>query len=247
MMLRQLKKLIRINLDDLLLIGGVLGGAFLLLQVVIAVVMAAVKPDGSILISHILLLTFAGFLTLGVTIGNVMVHFDQALRYGRTRRRALGLTMGVIGFETAFALGLVALLTWLERTFAPRLWMALSGASGYEVTVGGQVVRSAGTDAAFTLLVDGFAELAWWWYPLVLAGTVALGFIGAAVIHRFGSRGAWVLWAVFMVGCLGPQLIGKQAMLIGAWTQWTIAAAAVLLLAGLVWSVWSLLHAVIKS
>ena len=246
-MLRQLKQLIRLNLDDLVLIGGILGGAFLLLQVVIAIVMAVVETDGSILISHILLLTVAGFLSLCCTLGGVMLHFDQALRFGQTRRHALGLTAGLAGFEAAFTLALMALLIWLERTFAPRLWMLLSGASGYEVTVGGHVVRSAGTDATFTLLVDGFVGLSWWWYPLVLLGTAALGFMGAAVVQRFGSRGGWFLWAVFMVGCLGPQLIGKQALLIGDWTQWTIAAAAVLLPAGLIWSVWSLLHAVIKS
>ena len=44
-----------------------------------------------------------------------MFSFDLALRFGQTRRRALGLALGVISFETAFAMALGGALAALER------------------------------------------------------------------------------------------------------------------------------------
>ena len=54
------------------------------------------------------------------------------------------------------------------------------------------------------------------------------------------------MWAIWMGLCFGPQLLGQNAYLIGQWSIGLIAGVAVLVAAGLVWAVWSLLHAVVR-
>ena len=89
-----LKKLIKLNLDDLALYLGVEGGLFLLIQIVIGCVMYFGRPTDSITVSCILFPIVGGFCALIAGISHVGVSFDQALRFGQTRRRALGLTLG---------------------------------------------------------------------------------------------------------------------------------------------------------
>ena len=109
-----LKKLIRLNADDLLLCGGVIGGAFLLLHIITAVAVRLSGEGSSLLLSGILLPITAGILILFVSASHVAVTFDQALRFGQTRRRALGLSLGVAGFEALFTMGLAILLSLIH-------------------------------------------------------------------------------------------------------------------------------------
>lgn len=233
-----LKKLIRLNWDDLAVYSGILGGVFLLIQLIVGGVMVIQKPDESILISELILMLVSGFLVLVAALSHVMIHFPWAVQYGRTRKNALGLTMGLLGAETLFILALTALLSWAERTLFPHLWAKLTGFSHFEVVAGG----SNGSGLPSTLLVNSF-ELEWWWLPLVLLGAAALGIIGGAVIQRFGSRGGWTVWTLFMVGMLFGQSIPWE---FHTTIDWLIPTLVVLVVLGLVWSIWSLLHAVIK-
>lgn len=90
-------------------------------------------------------------------------------------------------------------------------------------------------------------HLDWWWYLVILAASVALGLILGAFIQRFGSKGGWIIWGVWMAACFGPQLLGENVFAIGAWSQYMIWAGIALGLGCLVWSVWSLLHAVVRT
>ena len=65
--------------------------------------------------------------------------------------------------------------------------------------------------------------------------------------QRFGTKGAWVLWGVWMAACFIPQLLGGEVFAIGDWNQAMIGASAVLGIGCLIWSLWSLLHAVVKE
>lgn len=247
-MLTQLKKLIRLNLDDLILCCGTVGGLFLLSQIVIGCVMYFGRPDTSILISGILLPIVAGIMGLIVTVSHVGLSFVQALQFGQTRRRALGLALGVSGFETLCSMGLAVLLAWLERLAAPTLWMKLAGAS--------QIVMDAlppspvpgpgappAPDYSGMLFVEEFS-LDWWWIPLIVLGCLAAGLIMGAIIQRYGGKGGWFLWAVWMAVCFLPQLLPWKQFTI---TDWLFPMMGVMALAGLIWSCWSLLHAVVKS
>ena len=85
-----------------------------------------------------------------------------------------------------------------------------------------------------------------WVLRRLWAAALALGLAFGALIQRFGPKGAWVLWCLWMGLCFGPQLFGANMYFIGQWSAGLIAGVAVLVLAGLVWAVWSLLHAVVR-
>lgn len=236
-----LKKVIGLNLDDLLLYLSVEAGVFLLTQIIIGAVMAISKPMDGILISGIILPIIAGLLALLAGVTHVTVTFDQALRFGQTRHRALGLTVGVMGVETAFALALAALLSVVERYLGPPVWAWLADRGHWVMDYPGDL-----GELEDCLVLNSF-NLNWWWYPVILLIGLGVGLIGGALIQRFGTKGAWVLWGVWMAACFIPQLLGGEVFAIGDWNQAMIGASAVLGIGCLIWSLWSLLHAVVKE
>ena len=250
-----LKKLMALHRADWWVCLGTVGGIFLIAQVVTGIALLCGAHSAPLLSGTILPISTA-FLVLFLVLVHVNDLFLLALRLGQTRRRALGLTLTLCALEWAGAAALSALLAWIERALLPALWLALSGA---DKLVWGEVPPLPavweGTDQGWqalldelssTLYLDSFA-LDWWWYPLQLAIGLAVGLILGAFLQRFGAKGVWILWMVWMVIALGPQLVGKNAMLIGQWTAWMGAAAVVFAVAAGIWSVWSLLHAVVKT
>lgn len=65
---------------------------------------------------------------------------------------------------------------------------------------------------------------------------VATGFLGGTAILRFGRKGGWALWAIYMAALLCREQIAWAALL-NDWPYWVLV---LLMLLGL--SVWSLLH-----
>lgn len=236
-----LKKVIKLNLDDLLLYLCGEVGVFLLIQIIIGCVMAFAHPWDGIMVSGVVLPIVGGVLAVIAGIAHVTINFEQAIRFGQTRRRAMGIAVGLMAFESAFALVLAALLAAVERYLCPQLWASLAGYGGWVIDYPGDL-----ENLKDCLVINSF-NLEWWSYPAFLAMAVAGGLILGAFIQRFGSRGGWIIWGIWMAVCLGPQLVGKQMMLIGEWNQYMIAAGVVLAAGCLVWSVWSMLHAVVKS
>ncbi len=243
-----LKKLIHTNLDDLILCCGGVGGTFLLIQIIIGCVMYFAKPDSSLLLSGAVLPCIAGFMALIVSISHLGLSFDQALQCGQTRRRALGLTLGLAGFEALCSMGLAALLTLLERILAPGFWLWLSGRESVVIDAippipePGLTASEAALRAQY-LFIEDFA-LDWWWLPLIVLGGMAAGIIVAAVIQRFGGRGGWFLWTIWMVVCFAPQLLPRTLYIPMGWFLPLLGISA---MAALIWSIWSLLHAVVKA
>ena len=251
-----LRKLLNLNRNDLLLYLGIIGGTFLAAQIVTACALVFSDARGIPMVSGIILPITACVLIAFAGAANVGVSFGQALRFGQTRRRALGLTAGMTAVQGAAVMLLSLLLTALERLLLPALWLALSGA---ERLMWGEVPPLPavweGTDQGWQALLDelsstlyvDFYLLDWWWYLLLpLIGLLA-GFIIGAFLQRFGGRGAWVIWGIWMVLTFAPQLLGYNVLMIGHWGWWTVPLIAALVLAGLIWSVWSLLHAVGKG
>lgn len=240
------KKFVRMNDGDFILFAMVIGGLFLLLEAVTLCAMAFLKPDTSIFLAGIVLPVAAVFSLLVMGLTNSSVMFDTALRFGCTRRQSLGLVAGLLALEGAFAMGLAALLALAERFLLPGLWAKLAGFEGWKLGLSTPLPEGSVPVQAALLQIEDFV-LAWWWYPLLLAAALALGLFEGALLHRFGSKGAWVMWAIWMGLCFGPQLLGQNAYLIGQWSIGLIAGVAVLVAAGLVWAVWSMLHAVVRS
>lgn len=74
-------------------------------------------------------------------------------------------------------------------------------------------------------------------YIIVAAALgVATGFLGGTAILRFGRKGGWALWAIYMAALLCREQIAWAALL-NDWPYWVLV---LLMLLGL--SVWSLLH-----
>ena len=254
-----LKKLMALHRADWWLCLGVLGGIFLIAQVVTGIALLC-GAHSAPLLSGIILPISTAFLVLFLVLVHVNDLFLLALRLGQTRRRALGLVLAMCALEGAAGMALSALLAWMERTLLPALWLLLSGA---DQLVWGEVpptpepslIAGNAEWQAFleefraTLYLDSFA-LDWWWFLLLPVAGLLAGLILGAFLQRFGARGGWILWMIWMVICLGPQLVGENVFFIGQWDPFgptaLIALAVFTPLAGL-WSVWSLLHAVVKS
>lgn len=242
-----LKKLIRLNLDDLWLTVGVVGFFFLLIHLGTAVVLHFffASEHSSLLLSGVVLPIVSAIVIAILSLGHTMLNFTTAVKFSQNRRRALGLTLGLVGFEATCSMGFAALLALLERAVAPRFWMWLTGAQYLTVWRGGQI-RQDDSSWAVTLFVEDFA-LDWWWFPLLAAAAVLLGIIMGALILRFGRRGSWVLLVLWMTICFAPQLLPWDASWFTLPWQYMAVGGGIIVLAGLTWSVRYLLRAPIKS
>ncbi|RHR05679.1 hypothetical protein DWX58_14190 [Pseudoflavonifractor sp. AF19-9AC] len=241
-----LKKLIRLNLDDLWLTVGVVGFFFLLIHLGTAVVLHFffASEHSSLLLSGVVLPIVSAIVIAILSLGHTMLNFTTAVKFSQNRRRALGLTLGLVGFETTCSMGFAALLALLERAVAPRFWMWLTGADGLSIGRGGHsFLLTAGDNS---LLVEDFS-LDWWWFPLLAAAAVLLGIIMGALILRFGRRGSWVLLVLWMTICFAPQLLPWDASWFTFPWQYLAVGGGIIVLAGLTWSVRYLLRAPIKS
>lgn len=260
------KKLVKLNLDDLLLYLGVEGGLFLLIQIIIGCVMHFGRPDTSVTVACVIFPIVGGFTALVAGIAHVSISFDQALRFGQTRKRALGLTLGLMSFQAAFALGLGGLLAIVERFLCVPLWAKLAGMNGWvlgqsgviapapppphlegiEIPTGSFFENMAGELIPLpekTLIVETFT-LDWYWWLLIFAAAIGGGVIVGALIQRFGSKGGWIIWGICMAPVFLGQLLPWRNQVI---TSWLFPLLGVIFVAGFLWSIWSLLHAVVRS
>ena len=263
-MFQTFKKLVKLNLDDLLLYLGVEGGLFLLIQIIIGCVMHFGRPDTSVTVACIVFPIVGGFTALVAGISHMGVSFDQALRFGQTRKRALGLILGLMSFQAAFALALAALLAAVERFLCVPLWTRLAGMNGWVPGQSGVMdfAVSPGHDAPMTgkvfenmagelvpvpektLIIVGDFTLDWYWWLLIFAVAVMGAAIIGAVIQRFGSKGGWIIWGICMAPVFLGQLLPWETYEINSWL---FLVLGVIFVAGFLWSLWSLLHAVVRS
>ena len=264
-MLKIFQKLVKLNLDDLALYLGVEGGLFLVIQIIIGCVMHFGRPDTSVTVACILFPIVGGFTALVAGISHVGVSFDQALRFGQTRKRALVLTLGLCAFESAFALVLGGLLALVERFLCVPLWARLAGMNDWVLGLSGRVTPAAPPPADYTgsvpgpmfhdmagelvpvpektLIIEAFT-LDWYWWLLIFALAVGGGVIAGALIQRFGGKGGWIIWGICVVPMLLSQIFPQKLV---SSIELMVPMLAVLFVAGFLWSIWSLLHAVVKS
>ncbi len=215
-------KTLKYNLDDLIVPTAVLGGAFLLLEAVIAVILYAVHPDTTATLGGVLLPAFALLLVVILDMTHPVMTFEVMLRFSVTRRGALASVLATMFFETAYTLGLGYLLGGLDG-FIARSWArALPWIRSVEMT-----------DVTFPL----------WSLPLAVVLIVLLALGAGAALQRFGRRAFWVLWAVWMVFILGVNQVDWERLL---GLHWLIPVLAVAALAAAVWGAWSLLRASVR-
>lgn len=244
-----LKKLIALNKSDFWLLWGVVGGVFLVAQLVEGIVLASIKSDSAILISGALLPGTAGLFLVFTTVAQITVTFEQAVRFGCTRRRALGLSLGLSAAEIAGAMGLAAVLTLAERAACPQLWRMLTGMDSVTIAGEGRQIPEymAGVQVAERSLHVVDVTLAWYWWIAIALAALGLGLIAGAVLQRFGRKGFWALWVMWMAGCFVPQLLpGEYHAIVRLLPTIGLGIGAAALV-GLAWSVWSLLHMAVRN
>ena len=237
-----LYSLFKLHIPVLRIQLAVLWGAFLVIQFIISVVMVLIRPEESILISGTLLPFAGAFSLFALTQRLVLVDFQDGVRMGRTRRQMLGLTLALIGADALLVSLSALLLPWLERTLCIRLWALLARRPGAAVMVeapGGGQLWDPSYDAGL-LRVEDFGPDAWWLAPLILLAGVLLGFLLAALAQRFGPRSYFLPSILYLYLIFAPQAEWLRDVRL-------ILPAALLLAAGMAWSLWSLLHAPVRQ
>lgn len=218
-----LKKVIKLNAGDFGIISAVVGGAFLLTELIVNIVMAIIKPDTVPTLCGILVPCITFMLCLFINVFQVPASFDFYLRFGLTRRRALGATLTLMGIETLFAFVVAWLFAQVDR-LVPVIWTNLRPGVGTE---------------EFSIPL--------WGYALMAAGAVLLGLISGSVIQRFGRKAMWILWLGFMVFITSMNATDWHLFETGTIPPAALAAGSVLILAAVAWSVRTLLRATVKN
>lgn len=232
-------KLLRNCWDDFAVCAGVLAGFFLVAHIVTAVVLAFFFDGTSLMIAGMILPIVSAFLILIYSVSYSGFQFSHLVRFGCTRRRALALTLGCEIATALLCMALSALFTGLERLVAPALWQAITGSDGVYYGIDGWVSLDDASPNA--LFVEVFSLPLWGWFAIAI-GTVAAGTLCGSILQRFGKRGMWVLWALWMAVCFVPQILDSYLAFLPDLTIVGGAGGVALLLA-LVWAIWYLLRA----
>lgn len=222
-------KTIRMNLDDLGVSAAILGGAFLLLEGVIAVIMLVMKEraETSAAMGWIMLPVIAGFVCLFFDSMEVVMNFDLMLRYGRTRKTAIASTVALILAQSYFSFALAFVLGEIDRLIAGG-WLRLFHLREIEI--------------------NGSIPL-----PVLLAlplGIVVVSLGAGTLLQRFGRKAFWVLWGLWMAFIVFQSAIPWDDIiegLGGVSPLLTGAAAGAVGLVILALSVWSLMRATVKN
>ena len=81
----------------------------------------------------------------------------------------------------------------------------------------------------------------WGWFVIPLAA-MAMGVLCGTIFHRFGKKGMWVLWALWMSVCFVPQIVNPYLDQMPDLTTLGIGGGVALVLA-FGWAIWFLLRA----
>lgn len=218
-----LKKVIKLNASDFGVIAAVVGGAFLLTELLVNIIMAIIKPDTVPTLCGILVPCAAFMLCLFVNVFQVPVSFDFYLRFGLTRKYALGATLALMSVETLYAFVLAWIFAQADR-LGPLIWTSLRPGTGVE---------------EFSIPL--------WGYALMALTAVALGLISGSVIQRFGRKAMWILWVGFMVFVTSMNVTHWDVLELGTIPPAALAVGGVMILAAVCWSMWTLLRATVRS
>lgn len=170
--------------ENLALLALVETGVFLFTWVLMAVLYAVTDDPEALAVGvpGMMAMIVVMFMGLAITAGSGRVQLQLGVQMGMTRRGML--VSGLLG----------ALCTQLVT-----------------------VLLAAGLELAWRLTVEGLCGLpvesilayipAWGWAALVYL-PVCAGMAAGIVTLRFGRRGFWALYALFMLACLGPSFFG---------------------------------------
>lgn len=216
-----IKKIFQLNKSDFVFFSAVEVVAFLIWELIEAVILLALKPDTSAALGAVLIPVIGGFVLLFINSANINVNYDLLLRFSVIRKTALLGTVLLMLTEALFAMGLGWLLGQADRAIA-HAWTSLPWVEAVDI------------DISFPLW--GLALAA------VILTLFALG--TGAMLQRFGRKAFWILWAVWMFFVVFMNEIDWDHLFAVSWIVPTLAIGALLLGA---WGAWSLLRATVRQ
>lgn len=186
MMLRACGREFRLQKEDFLGMGAIALGGVVLTEVVVNLVMALGKPDSYFLLGPFLLFLVGGFVAVMLSVGYWLTAFPMGVKMGATRREMVAGVAGVTVGMSLLLLTFPALDYLLERQLGVGYW-----------------VNTVGRALEFDLLY----YIPWWGWPLAAVLCPVVGLLVGTVILRFGRKGFWVIWGIWMAGCFVPQML----------------------------------------
>lgn len=187
-----LKKMIQMNLDDLIPLVSVMGGIFAVYELVEAIVLLGFKPKNAdaIDVCGLVLLMVATIMSFVVGCIYPRMNVNTLLKHSVTRKNALIGTLASSALNMAVLLGLAAVLGEVDHRIAAYWCEALPWVTG----------------------MDGL-RVPLWAYPLVFAVVLCLTTGIGALIQWFGKQGVWVCVGAWFVLCFGSNLIDLDGIL----------------------------------
>lgn len=137
-------------------------------------------------IAPLVLLIIGAFFILLFVAARFILYFQLGVQMSVTRRRMLLGELVTTGLGTALLLALIYASFWLDRLLIAPLW-------------GGILPED-----------DLIRMMPWWVWPLVGVASLLLGFVSGALVARFGVRGFWALWVIFVGWGLLVSLLGDS-------------------------------------
>ena len=221
--MKTVKQLVRLNLDDFKLYLYILVIPFLVVQCITAVVMLTIHPQDTVLLSGPIQALLLGIVCFIAAFAHGTVSYPQFIQFSCTRKRGLSLFFGILGAESVLCILLSMVLVALENRFSLPLCRMLSGHS--------------------VMYAEEF-DVVWWAFPLAALIGAMLGLFTTALFLRFGQKGLWGAWGLYLFGCFGPQFLPWKQYTI---TDWLIPLIVVFSIAALIWSIYVMLHLAIKN
>ena len=125
--------------------------------------------------------------------------------------------------------------------------MEFAASPGHDSPITGKVFENMSGELVpvpeKTLIIEAFT-LDWYWWLLIFAMAVTGGVIVGALIQRFGAKGGWIIWGICVVPMLLLQSFPQELV---SSAELVVPVLAILFVAGFLWSIWSLLHAVVRA
>ena len=185
-----LKGKIRLESRDFLELLAIWAGSFVGLELMGNLMNLFLKEEGDLYlpIGPLILMIIGGFYLLLLVMARFTMTYRLGVQMSVSRRRMLLGEWVVSLLETAVVLLLLYLAFWLDQWLIAPLW-------------GG------------VLPENNLVQLIpWWVWPLVGAAALLLGYLGGALMCRFGPRGLWGIYGVILGGALLIQLVDDRVL-----------------------------------
>lgn len=219
-----IKKVLKLNCRDFIIPLALIGGVFLLWEIIEAVIILALKPDSSAALGGVFLPVVGGFFAVIACTANYTVGFEMLLRTSVTRKNALLGAVCLTVLETVYALGLGWLMGQVDRLIA-RAWTTLPWVERVDVDI----------------------SIPLWGLALATVVITLLGLGAGAALQRFGRTAFWILWAGYMLVVVFMNQIDWGFLFEGDRLLASLPVLGVFAVALGGWGIWSLLHTTVRQ